>query len=65
MNIKNYSPQENEFFAENELIQIVPNFREDSFNFVSGNFGPFRPAKPVTVPLWLAVYLKERNKCQI
>ena len=43
----------------------MPNFREEAFAFVSGTFGPFRPAKPVTVPLWLAVYLKERNKCQV
>ena len=65
MNYNNYTQAENEFFAENELIQILPNFREDQFNFVSGNFGPFRPAKPVSVPLWLAVYLKTRNKCQV
>ncbi len=58
MNYKNYTPAENEFFAENELIQIIPNFKEEAFTFVSGTFGPFRPAKPVTVPLWLAVYLK-------
>ena len=65
MNYKNYTPAENEFFAENELIQIIPNFKEEAFTFVSGTFGPFRPAKPVTVPLWLAIYLKQRNKCQV
>ena len=65
MNYKNYTPQENEFFAENELIQIIPNFRENPFDFISGTFGPFRPGRPVTVPLWLAVYLKQRNKCQV
>jgi len=47
------------------LIQIIPNFREDKFYFISGEFGPFRPAKPATVPLWLAIYLKQRNKCQV
>ncbi|CDW78705.1 dna replication complex gins protein psf2 [Stylonychia lemnae] len=65
MNYKNLTPQENEYFAENELIQIIPNFKEDQFQFISGTFGPFRPAKPVTVPLWLAIYLKSRNKCSI
>ena len=44
MNYKNYSPQENEFFAENELIQIQPLFRLDKFEFISGSFGPFKPA---------------------
>lgn len=63
--LKTFTPQELEYFAEQEIIQIIPNFREDSFNFVSGTFGPFRPAKPVSVPLWLAVYLKIRNKCQV
>ena len=65
MNYKNYTPQENEFFAENELIQIQPLFRLDKFEFISGNFGPFKPGKPVTVPLWLAIYLKQRNKCTV
>ena len=65
MNYKNYTQSENEFFAENELIQITPNFKEQQFEFSSGTFGPFRPMKPVTVPLWLAVYLKQRNKCSV
>ena len=43
----------------------MPNFKEDKFNFICGTFGPFRPAKPATVPLWLAIYLKQRNKCQV
>jgi GINS complex subunit 2 len=30
-----------------------------------GDFGPFRPQTPVDVPLWLAVTLKKRQKCQI
>lgn len=33
--------------------------------FISGTYGPFKPAKPVTVPLWLAVYLKQRKKCDV
>lgn len=30
-----------------------------------GEFGPFKPNKPVLVPLWLAIYLKLKNKCRI
>jgi len=33
--------------------------------FISGEFGPFFPNKPVIVPLWLALYLRVRNKCRI
>ena len=53
-----WTPQEGEFFAEETLIEIIPNFRGDRLSFVSGEFGPFKPAKPVEVPLWLAVHLK-------
>lgn len=65
MNYKHWTPQELEFMAENEIIWIIPNFKERVFQFVSGSFGPFRPAKPVQVPIWLAIYLKQRNKCQV
>eukprot|EP00347_Sterkiella_histriomuscorum_P007784 403347574 len=65
MNYRNYTPQENEFFAENELIPIIPKFKEESFSFVGGTYGPFRPAKPVVVPIWLAIYLKSRGRCQV
>jgi len=30
-----------------------------------GSYGPFRPQRPATVPLWLAVTLKKRAKCKI
>lgn len=62
---RNFTPQENEFLAENEPIQIVPNFRGDKLRFISGTFGPFKPAKPVSVPLWLAIYLKQRKRCDV
>ena len=63
MNLANWTPQENEFFSEDELIEIQPNFRGDKLEFISGTFGPFKPAMPIKVPLWLAVYLKQRQKC--
>ena len=65
MGYKQYTQQENEFFSENEIVQIIPNFKEDIFEFISGRFGPFRPSKPASVPLWFAIYLKKRNKCTI
>ena len=63
MNLGNLTPQENEFLCEDELVEIQPNFRGDKLCFIQGTFGPFKPAKPIHVPLWLAVYLKQRQKC--
>ena len=63
MNLGNYTPAELEFACEDELIEIQPNFRGEKLQFISGTFGPFKPGKPIKVPLWLAVYLKQRKKC--
>ncbi|XP_031259638.1 DNA replication complex GINS protein PSF2-like isoform X1 [Pistacia vera] len=60
-----FSPEEVEFIAEDELMEIVPNMRMDPLNFICGDFGPFFPQIPVKVPLWLAVALKKRGKCTI
>ena len=65
MNLRNLTPAENEFFAENEIIEILPSFKGDKLEFISGTFGPFKPAKPIQVPIWLAIYLKQRHKCEI
>ncbi|CAG9323233.1 unnamed protein product [Blepharisma stoltei] len=59
------SMAETEFFAESQLITIVPNFREDQIILLCGQFGPFRPSIPLDVPLWLAIFLKKQHKCQI
>ena len=63
--MRNWTPAENEFFAENTSIEISPSFKGDKFVFACGSYGPFRPSRPTNVPLWLAVYLKQRNKCDI
>ncbi|KAL1542203.1 DNA replication complex GINS protein PSF2 [Salvia divinorum] len=60
-----FSAAELEFLAEDETIEIVPNLKMDALNFISGDFGPFRPQIPAQAPLWLAVALKKRGKCTI
>ena len=65
MNLQNWTPAENEFFCEEVPVEIQPNFRGEELRFISGKYGPFKPGKPITVPLWLAVYLKKRQKCQV
>ncbi|XP_050209791.1 DNA replication complex GINS protein PSF2 isoform X1 [Mercurialis annua] len=60
-----FSPEEVEFMAEDELVEIVPNLKMDSLNFISGDYGPFYPQIAAQVPLWLALALKKRGKCTI
>ncbi|CAI0411972.1 unnamed protein product [Linum tenue] len=60
-----FTPDEVEFMAEDELVEIVPNLRMDSLNFICGDYGPFYPQIAIQVPLWLALALKKRGKCTI
>ncbi|EFA76683.1 peptidase M28E domain containing-protein [Heterostelium album PN500] len=60
-----FTPFQIEFLAEDESITIVPNFRMEELHFLSGTYGPFVPALPVNVPLWLAITLKKKKKCKI
>lgn len=32
---------------------------------LQGDVGPFSPTLPVDVPLWIAINLKQRQKCHI
>jgi len=59
------SLSELEFLAETCLIEIIPNFKKDELRLICGTYGPFKPSKPVQVPLWLALQLKKNKKCQL
>lgn len=59
------NPGEVEFLGEKQLVSIVPNFNLDMIYLISGSVGPFRAGLPVKVPIWLAVYLKQKQKCRI
>lgn len=58
-------PCEVEFLSEKGLVSIVPNFSFDTIHLISGSVGPFRAGLPVKVPIWLAVNLKQQQKCRI
>ncbi|XP_006005522.1 DNA replication complex GINS protein PSF2 [Latimeria chalumnae] len=58
-------PSEVEFLAEKEMVTIIPNFSLDQIYLIGGDLGPFNPGLPVEVPLWLAINLKQRQKCRI
>ncbi|XP_053204344.1 DNA replication complex GINS protein PSF2-like [Panonychus citri] len=55
-----------EFLAEEELIEIIPNFKfNKQLNLISGDFGPFEPNVPVKVPIWMALNLHQQHKCSL
>lgn len=55
-----------DFLAEDELIEIVPTFTHDrEIKLITGNFGPFMPATPTKVPLWMALNLFKQQKCKL
>ncbi|XP_047678638.1 DNA replication complex GINS protein PSF2 isoform X1 [Tachysurus fulvidraco] len=64
-------PSEVEFLSEKERVKIIPNFSLDKiyligiFWVLQGDLGPFNPGLPVEVPVWLALNLKQRQKCRI
>uniref|UniRef100_A0A3P8WE77 DNA replication complex GINS protein PSF2 n=1 Tax=Cynoglossus semilaevis TaxID=244447 RepID=A0A3P8WE77_CYNSE len=58
-------PLEVEFLAEKETVKIIPNFSLDKIYLIGGDLGPFNPGLPVDVPVWLALNLKQRQKCRI
>eukprot|EP00112_Aurelia_sp_Birch-Aquarium-sp1_P026116 Seg906.4 transcript_id=Seg906.4/GoldUCD/mRNA.D3Y31 product="DNA replication complex GINS protein PSF2" protein_id=Seg906.4/GoldUCD/D3Y31 len=58
-------PSEVEFLAEKETITIIPNFKGEKLFLLSCDLGPFRPGIPTNVPIWVAVNLKQRQKCRI
>lgn len=58
-------PYEIEFIGENRIASIIPNFSYNKIYLICGEFGPFRAGLPMNVPLWLAVMLKQKQKCRI
>lgn len=66
-NFENFiSHQEIDFIAEEEAVEIIPNFSSTHLIHLStGSAGPFQAQIPVKVPLWLAIVLKLHGKCVI
>ncbi|CAD6939540.1 unnamed protein product [Tilletia laevis] len=61
-----FLPSEVEYIASIETeVKIVPLLSFDRVRLLGGIYGPFRPPAQAKVPLWLAAYLKRRNKCAI
>ncbi|XP_022918285.1 probable DNA replication complex GINS protein PSF2 isoform X2 [Onthophagus taurus] len=58
-------PEEVEFLSEKTLITIIPTFNSNVIHLIQGDIGPFRASLPITVPLWIAINLKQQLKCKI
>jgi len=56
------------FLALDASIDIVPNFSYKApltFLVTQTNVGPFYAGVNTSVPLWMAIYLRKRNRCRI
>lgn len=58
-------PDEIEFLGESQLTEIIPSFNNGVIHLISGDIGPFRASLPIKVPLWMAINLKQQQKCKI
>ncbi|KAJ8967508.1 hypothetical protein NQ314_002823 [Rhamnusium bicolor] len=59
-------PDEVEYLGEKQFISIIPTFNSNTIHLISGgDVGPFRASIPVRVPLWMAINLKQQQKCKI
>jgi len=56
------------FLASEEPLSIIPNFSYPipfDFLLTRKSIGPFHAGVNVTVPLWVALYLRKRNLCRL
>ncbi|MES1902199.1 MAG: DNA replication complex GINS protein PSF2 [Paramarteilia canceri] len=54
-----------DFFLQDSLIRILPNFNENKLELITGHICKFKAGVISEVPLWVALYLKSKNKCKI
>ena len=53
------------FLAGEEPITIVARIRLDSLQFICGDLPELKPSIPAVVPMWVAMFLRKREKCRI
>ena len=51
--------------AEHTLVGIVPAFNSPALPLLTGSVGPFRANLAIDVPLWLALSLRQSQRCRI
>ncbi|KAA0186926.1 DNA replication complex GINS protein PSF2 [Fasciolopsis buskii] len=59
------NPAELEFLAEDEPIIVIPRFKMEGIQLLTCSVGPLFPNIPASVPLWVALLLRQQQKCRI
>ncbi|ORZ08548.1 putative DNA replication complex GINS protein PSF2, partial [Lobosporangium transversale] len=60
------TPLEIEFLAENEMIEIAASIdTKQDLEFLAGSVPSLKPLQLNKVPLWMAITLKKKQKCNI
>lgn len=59
------TPEELEFYAGQEEVEILPRFDCQTMWLIAGDLGPFKAGIPARVPLWIALYFRAQNKCKL
>lgn len=65
MPLGTFDPNELEFLAEDLVVTIVPKTKHRTISLLCADFGPFEPAIPIDVPLWVAVHMRKRRDCHL
>ena len=61
----NFPPSEITFFAENELITVLPRYSIKKIDLIGTRIPNLRAMRREQVPLWVALILKSQDKCSI
>lgn len=59
------TPEEIEYLAGLEEIEMIPKFDLVKMELISEDVGPFVAGIPARVPLWVALHFRSQNKCTI
>jgi len=63
--IMSLTPEELEFFAQEEEVEVMPTSEIPTMWLITGDVGPFEVGMPIKIPLWIALQLRADNKCNI
>ncbi|ESX01078.1 DNA replication complex GINS protein PSF2 [Ogataea parapolymorpha DL-1] len=62
---QNFSPQEINFLAEQELVTVIPRYSMNGAQLIGAKMPKLRALNREQIPLWLATLLKKQEKCNI